>query len=658
MAKASDPINIGPMRLKNRLVAAPLLTVAGWVADGPPTQGVYDLYQERAEGGVGLVQVEAIGILDSGSAAATRTMVRKHHLEGLARIAEVIHKGGAKATVQLYHGGRQHPNVEALLSGKGDWRPVAPSDKTPPYHGWPPRGLNAEEVEELLDEYASAALKAKQAGFDGALFHGAHGFLPMQFLSPYTNVGRDDEYGRDRVLFAEEMVKRSRAKVGPDFALILRISGHEGMGDRGLTPTLIAREIAPRLVAAGLDAIDVSGGNFEKFYWVGPPLYFPRGVMIPWAEEIQKAVDVPVIGIGRITHPRLVEKILAEERVSLVALGRALLADPDFPRKMLEGRWDEIRQCIACGACPWMGAPEGAALGCAINPFLGLPAKRAQAAAHVDRPKKVVVIGGGVGGLEAADVAASRGHDVTLIEKSDRLGGLVNLSDSIPRVYTRELGQTVSYVQRRLKKAGVKIETGKEATVEGVRALSPDVVIVATGSAPVVPDIPGADGAQVLTQEEYLEKQPDLGERVVVVGAPGAELALGLARMGKQVVLLDERADPDANAVITGTPYLHDQWRSQLLMELMHDEPNLRIRAGAKVKTITPEGVVFNYRDLSWEETAPADNVILALGRSPRRELAEALKAGGLPVREVGDCVEPRTIWNAVHEGANAALEI
>ena len=255
-------------------------------------------------------------------------------------------------------------------------------------------------------------------------------------------------------------------------------------------------------------------------------------------------------------------------------------------------------------------------------------------------------------------MAASRGHDVTLIEKSERLGGLVNLSDSIPRVYTRELGQTVSYMQRRLQAAGVRIETGKAATVEGVKALSPDAVIVATGSAPVVSDIPGAGGKQVLTQEDYLEKQPELGDKVVVVGALGAELALGLARMGKQVILLDERADPDANAVITGTPYLHDQWRSQLLMELMHDEPNLRIRAGAKVKAITAKGVVFNYRDLSWEETAPADNVILALGRSPRRELAEALKAAGLSVSEVGDCVEPRTIWNAVHEGANAALEI
>ncbi len=392
-----------------------------------------------------------------------RAIVTDEQVSALSKIADAIHQGGARATIQLFAGGRQVPFIDRLISGQGDWRPVAPSDKTPAYHGWQPRALTIDEVEEYLDQYASAALKAKQAGFDGANFHSAHGFLPQNFLSPYTNVGRDDKYGRDRVLFAEEMIKRTRAKVGPDFALILRISGHEGMGDRGLTPTLIAEEIAPRLVAAGLDAIDVSAGNFEKFYWVGPPLYLPRGVMIPWAEEIQKAVDVPVIGIGRITHPRLVEKILAEERVSLVAFGRALMADPDFPRKMLEGRWDEIRQCIACGACPWMGAPEGAALGCAVNPFLGLPAKRAQATARAEKPKRVVVIGGGVGGLEAADVAASRGHDVTLIEKSDRLGGLVNLSDSIPRVYTRELGQTVSYMQRRLEKAGVKIETGQRS---------------------------------------------------------------------------------------------------------------------------------------------------------------------------------------------------
>jgi 2,4-dienoyl-CoA reductase-like NADH-dependent reductase (Old Yellow Enzyme family)/thioredoxin reductase len=657
VAKVTDPISIGSMQLKNRIVAAPLLTVGGWEEGATPSQAVIDLYRERAEGGAGLVQVEAMNIFYSGP-SERRAIVSDEQVKGLARIADAIHQGGARATVQLYQGGRQHPFIDALVSGQGDWRPVAPSDKTPAFHAWTPRGLSAEEVEEYLNQYASAALKGKQAGFDGALFHAAHGFLPMQFLSPYTNVGRDDKYGRDRCLFAEEMIRRSRAKVGPDFALIFRISGYEGMGDRGLTPTLIAKEIAPRLVAAGIDAIDVSGGNFEKFYWVGPPLYFPRGLMIGWAEEIQKAVKVPVIGIGRINDPRLVEKILREERVALVALGRALMADPEFPKKMIEGRWDEIRMCIACGACPWMGAPEGAALGCAVNPFLGRPDVKAKAQAAVAKPKKVVVVGGGVGGMEAADIAASRGHDVTLLEKTNKLGGLVNLSAAIPRVYTRELGLIARQLTERMKASGVKVELGCEATVESVQDLKPDVVVVATGSVPRIPDIPGADKPNVITQEGYIEKEPELGEKVVVLGALGAEVALGLARQGKKVTLIDEQGDPDANAVIAATPYLHDQWRSQLLMEMLHEEPNLRIRTGVKVKTITEEGVLFNYRDQSWEELAQADSVVLAMGRQPRRELPEALKAAGIKVREVGDCVEPRTIWNAIHEGASAALDI
>jgi NADPH-dependent 2,4-dienoyl-CoA reductase/sulfur reductase-like enzyme len=305
-----------------------------------------------------------------------------------------------------------------------------------------------------------------------------------------------------------------------------------------------------------------------------------------------------------------------------------------------------------------MGAPEGAALGCAVNPFLGLPAKKAQAAARVEKPRKVVVVGGGVGGMEAADIAASRGHDVTLFEKSDRLGGLVNVSAAIPRVYTRELGQIARQLAERMQKAGVKVQLGKEATADDVLALKPDVVVIATGSVPVTSDLPGAGKPHVFTQEEYIEETPPLGNNVVVLGVLGAELGLGLAREGKRVVLLDEHPEPDMTVLINNTPYLHDQWRSQLLMEMIHEEPNLHIRTGAKAKAITDEGVLFNYKDLSWEELAPADNVILALGRRPVRELADALKAAGVEVREVGDCVEPRTIWNAIHEGAFTALDI
>lgn len=639
-----------------------MVTSGYWNPDGTPTQSVIDLYAERAAGGLGLVQVEATGILPPsatalGGRSTGKGIVTPEQVEGHRRLAEVIHAGGAKATLQLFHGGRQSVTEDAILNPTRENAPVAPSDSTPAWRGVRPRGLNIEEIDQILDAYATAAVRAQDAGYDGVLFHGAHGFLPMQFLSPYTNVGRDDKYGQDRTTFAVEMIQRTREAVGPEMALMFRISGNEGLGDRGLTPTLIAREIAPRLEDAGIDAIDVSGGQFEKFYWVGQPIYFPRAVMMPWAEEIQQSVSIPVVGVGRVNDPRLVDSILERDRVALVALGRALMADPEFPNKMLDGRYDEIVKCIACGACPWETPPPGGALGCAVNPYLGRPQVRAQASAPAPVSKRVVVIGGGVAGMAAAETAALRGHDVTLIERDEALGGTVNVvASGIPRVYTRELAQAVPNLVSRVSKAGVDVQLSTEATPQTVGAMEPDAVILATGSEPELPDIPGIDRELVVTEEDYIEQRLKLGHRVAVLGGPmGAEVALALARDDKQVVLLSEGDEESIGA----TPYIAGRrWRLQRLIEMLHDEPNLRIRTGVRVKAIIDNAVVFNIRDNQWEETLEVDNVVLAWGRKPHNELSAALSDVVDEVHVVGDCKEPRSMYQAIHEGTHVAMTI
>ena len=648
MAKASDPLDIGPLRIGNRLIAAPLLTQgAQWGAQGP-SQAILDLYRERAEGGVGLLHVEAVGIVPRPG----KSLGNPANIEGFAKLARTIHEGGAKASVQLIHSGRQF-FTDAWGAPPQGVQTVSVSDETPAWAGVQPRGLSLEEIDQIFDSFAKAAVNAKEAGFDGVMFHGTHGFLIQQFMSPYTNVGRDDRYGHDRAAFAVDLIKRTRAAVGPDFALIMRVSGNEGI-DGGLTADLIAREIAPKLEEAGIDAIEVTAAAFEKFYFVGPPLYFPRGSYIPWAETIQKSVKIPVIGVGRLNHPHLIEKILADERVAAVSLGRALLADPDFPRKMLEGRWDDIRTCTACGECGGALAPPGAAMGCAINPYLGRPDVKAKAATAAPSRKKVMVIGGGMGGMTAAEVAARRGHSVTLYEKGDRLGGLLNTASSVPHVYTRELRNFIWDGTRRLAEAGVRVEMSREVTPDLVREMEPDVVFLATGSRPTVPAIEGVDKPHVITQEDYISNGAEVGERVAVIGAEeGAEVALGLARAGKFVTLLVEGDE----STIARAPWHAGTWRWQRLLEMMHEEDRLRIRTNVVIRRIVDGGVVVRFRRGTWEETLKVDTIVLAAGRSARKDLAAEL-AEIAEVHEVGDCVEPRSVFYAVHEATEAALKI
>lgn len=648
MAKASDPLDIGPLRIQNRLVAAPMLTQASqWSAQGP-SQALLDLYRERAEGGVGLLHVEAVGIAPRlGKSLGTDT-----NIEAFARLARTIHEGGARATVQLIHSGRQF-FTDAWGSPTPGAQTVSVSDETPAWAGVQPRGLSLEEIDQIFDSFARAAANAKEAGFDGVMFHGTHGFLIQQFMSPYTNVGRNDRYGQDRAAFAVDLIERTRAVVGPDFALMMRVCGNEGV-DGGLTAELVAEEIAPKLEAAGIDAIEVTAASFEKFYFVGPPIYFPRGAYIPWAETIQKSVRIPVIGVGRLNHPHLIEKILADERVAAVSLGRTLLADPEFPRKMLEGRWDDIRHCTACGECGGGLVPPGAAMGCAINPFLGRPGMKAKLDTPAPEAKKVMVIGGGIGGMTAAEVAARRGHSVTLYEKGDRLGGLLNAASSVPHVYTRELRNFIWDGARRLGEAGVRVELSREVTPDLVREMEPDVLLLATGSRPAIAAIEGANKPHVITQEDYINNGAKVGERVAVIGAEeGAEVALGLARAGKFVTLLVEGDE----STVAKAPWHAGTWRWQRLLEMMHEEDRLRIRTNVQVRKIVDDGIVVRFRHGTWEEKLKVDTVVMACGRSPRNELAAEF-AEVAEVHEVGDCVEPRSVFYAVHEATDAALKI
>lgn len=640
MPKISDPIKIGKMEVKNRVVAAP--TYCGYAdEEGYVTQRLIDLYEERAKGGAGLVTVEVARIRPEDR--MFHRMLGAHsdrHIPGLSELAYVIHLAGAKASLQIQHSGRQsNPQVTGV-------QPVAPSARAP-FGGVTPRVLTTEECEELLEQFALAAGRVKAAGFDAVMYHGTHGFLIQQFMSSYTN-DRQDKYG-DRLAFVTELIKKTRAVVGEDFPLIMRMSGDEFLGDKGITLEMCTREIVPALLKVGIDCIDVSAGVLETAENVCQPLYFPRGFLVHLAEGIREVSNVPVVAVGRINDPKLAERIIEDQRADMVALSRGLLADPAFPKKMLQGRYKEVRKCIACNACmdrTFLQYP----VRCAVNPDFGR--EKDYQIRPALKSKQVLVIGGGVGGMEAARVAALRCHAVTLYERDSKLGGLVNLASSLPRLYTRELNNIVEWLADQIKGLPIKVELGREVTVRLVEELKPEAVILATGSLLEVPDIPRRDKGLVTTLDDYLRGEIEVGQKVAVIGgAHGAEVSISLAREGKEVTLL-ESGGPET---IGAAPYL-DMVRKIVLFRYLQEE-KVRVVTEVRIKEITEKGVNFTDKE-GKEENLEVATVILAPGRRPNNELAKELKGKIQELFEIGDSVQPRRILSAVHEGAFVAREL
>jgi 2,4-dienoyl-CoA reductase-like NADH-dependent reductase (Old Yellow Enzyme family)/thioredoxin reductase len=573
-----------------------------------------------------------------GGESATRepAIFDDTYLEGLSKLASIIHKYGVKAAIQLHHAGRQRPEQMG--------QPVAPSAIACKFVKAQPRALTTEEADELVEKYAEGALRAKKAGFDAVEFHGAHGYLICQFLSGYTNK-RTDKYGgslKNRMRFALDIVKKTRQKVGPDFPVLFRISAKEFVpGGLDIDQTKV---IARALQDAGVDCVDVSAGIYETGQWSCQPGWLPRGCLVPFAEEIKKNVGVPVVVAGRIVDPRLAETVLAEGRADFIALGRPFLADPQILIKAKEGRYDDIRMCIACCNC-MDSLMRGKSIVCSINTELGrettklLPAKT---------PKKVVVIGGGPGGMEAARVAALKGHKVTLYEKDKVLGGQL-IPAAVPPGKD-ELQTTIRYLTSQLYKEGVDVQLGHAPTAREIIDLHPDVVIVATGSVTERPVIAGADLPHVLLARDVLAGYKPTGRRVVVVGGGrvGCETAELLAQKGKDVTLVR----------MSGKKRLAHELgpasRGSFLQGLAAS--GVKIREWAIIGSIDKEGVIVN--DSGVSAHIDADTVILSPAPTADNGIVSSLE-GKLPeMLVIGDCFQPRTIMDAIHEGYDAAAGI
>lgn len=650
--KLFAPIKIGPLELKNRIVMPAMGTGYGNEM-GYATDRLRAYIQERARGGAALIIVECTCVDSQGGRRFWRHLCvdSDRYIPALYELAETIHQYGAKAALQLHHAGRlADPAVN------GGIQPVSASP-VPGHSGISRREIMARElgvmeIKELVEKFAAGVRRAKQAGFDAVEFHGAHGFLIAQFLSPYSN-HRTDEYGGDlqgRMRFALEIIRRSKEEGGQDFPLIFRISADEYLPG-GLT-LAESREICRELVKAGVDALHVSAGDGDESPWIKSgimPEASPPGCLIPFAGEIKKAVQVPVIAVGRINDPRLAEKILQEGKADLVAMARALLADPHLPRKALKGRHEEIRKCIACTRCPTF-VLRGGGVRCTVNAALGR--ENEERLVPLTKRKKVLIAGGGPAGLEAARCAALRGHSVLLFEKEKLLGGQVRLASRAP--YKGEMMNIVHYLAHQLTKLGVEVVLGEEVSIPVIQNVSPEVLILATGALPSVSAMKGARPGKQASTWEVLAGGKFAGSSMLVLGGQAASLQAAevLANQGKQVVLLSEEEEIGGNM----------ESRSLFLLLERLESKKVRIIKNARLpEWRDPETLSFLNREGA-QEMLDVEMLVLPVRPLPNQRLAQELRSIGYERKAdlflIGDGLAPRSLFSAIHDGYTVGKEI
>jgi 2,4-dienoyl-CoA reductase-like NADH-dependent reductase (Old Yellow Enzyme family)/thioredoxin reductase len=641
------PVKIGSLEIKNRIVFPPMVTgQAG--QDGRVTDAHIAWYGARAMGGAGLIIVEFTAVMQGGSVAPVGLGIWDDYLiPGFHALTKKVHACGARIFLQLSHAGRQTEK-----SSTGGRLPVAPSAISCPL-GEPmtkeiPKELDLEEIEEIIEQFGQAARRAKESGFDGVEVHGAHGYLISAFMSTYTNK-RHDAYGGNlegRMQFPLRIVRRIRKEVGRDFPVSFRYSGNEYVPDGRTIEE--SRRIAPMLVAAGVDCLHISAGVYESFWSQIPPHGTREGVNADDAAAIKGAVNIPVITVGRIKSPEVAEEILEQRKADMVAMGRQLICDPEWPIKVASGKLEDIRPCIGCTqSCINRGIVQGKPVSCIYNTAAGMEMN-----ADINRtlsPKNVLVVGGGPAGLEAARVAALRGHHVMLFEKSKELGGRFNLACIPP--FKQEFATAIKWLSYQINKLGVHVELNKEVTPELVDQIRPDAVILATGAVTLMPSIPGIDRAKVVLGEDILAGRATLGNRVVILGGGGigTEVADFIAQRKKDVTIIEML--PEIGAA-TGIPVLV----AQILIPRLKGY-GVKMMTNASVKEITDEDVIVKIKGGD-EILKGIDQVIVATGARSVNELAAGLEGRVPEIYIIGDAKEPRTVFEATQEGVEAARKI
>ncbi len=600
---------------------------------GSITESTVEHYRRRAAGGPAMVIMEACAVSPEGVVSENQARIYDDRLiDGFSKIAAVMKSEGSVPAIQIHHGGRQ-TSIKVIKC-----KPLAPSPIPCPTIRGDVEPLTIDGIHELVQKFADAAERAKQAGFELIEIHGAHGYLVNQFLSKVSNI-REDEYGGDtvgRTRFAIEIVEEIRRRVGPQFPLSFKISAQEFLPD-GLTVTE-SIEILKLLITAGIDVVQVSAGNDVTAEWICQPMFMKKACLADSAALIKKALNIPVMAVGRINDPIVANEVLSKEQADLVCIGRGLLADPEMPQKAREGRLDEIRTCIACNTCMEAIFRKGR-IECLVNPMLGR--EKEMAFIPTSKPRKIMVVGGGPGGLNLAWVAAKRGHEVHVFEKRNSLGGQL-LSGSIP-MHKKELNSLIKFQKKQIEKFGVRCHLNHAVKINDIQALDPDVVVLATGSLPAIPPVEGNDRKITLTYADVLNGIPPTFKEAVVIGggATGLEIALYLAEYGCRVSVVEmlARVGGDLEAIT-----------KKMLLRILN-EHYVKIMTETKLIKVESTGAAVICND-GTELLVETERVIFATGTRPYNHLYEKVKSLGYETHQIGDCLKTRNAKAAIYESA------
>lgn len=642
------PKKIGSLMIKNRILSTGHMT--SYVENGIPTDRLIAYHKERAKGGAGLIIMEANAIHPTAFFTADTICAFKDEvIPYYKKLAEAVHPYGTKMFVQLFHPGR-----EVFPSGTSV--AVAPSSVPADRFRIIPKELELEEIKDIIKGYADTALRVKTGGLDGVEIVASHGYLPSQFWSPRLNL-RKDEYGgqslENRLRFLKDIVEEVRGKVGSDFVVGLRLSVDD-LEDEGAEYgeiQEILRYIDKQI--GGLDYFNLTGGSsatYASSAFIVPPAPVPPAHFASHAAKIREQVSVPIFVAGRINDPVIAENVLANGQADMVGMTRAMICDPHMPNKALREEFDRIRVCIGCDQACIGHMQLDIPISCLQNPVTGRELQYADMP-KAQKVKSIAIIGGGPAGMKAAAIAAERGHRVTLLEKSDELGGQVKLARKVPG--REEFGELVSNLKRDLDYYRVDVRLNVEATKEMILNMAPDEVIIATGGNPYIPHAKGMDLPHVVTAWDILSRRKEPGKKVVVADwkgdMTGVGVALYLKELGCDVELVTSCYQVGHS--------IQEKVRSFVLTQLFLNE--VEMTSQYKISEVTEDSVAFsNIYTGQKIKRENVDTVVLAYGLLQENSLFHQLKEHVSTIHRIGDSLIPRTVEEAILEGFELAVNL
>ena len=638
----ASPITINNLTFKNRILGAPM--------SNPELDSVCNMRKEeiafhenRARGGLAGVAI-GLGIVDAIGRSHTKEvkLYDVMSLPSLKEAANAMHRHNCNAVMELAHGGKF---ANARGHGSAEGVNIGPNDEING-EGHPVRSMTEEDIYRVADCFGQAAKLVKEAGFDMVLIHGGHGWLLGQFSSPAMN-HRTDRWGgslENRMRFSLLVIEKVREAVGPDFPIEFRMSGAEfTKGGYGIEEGI---EMA-KAIDGKVDIIHVSAGVHEDpevFVRTHPSMFIEHGCNVYLAAEIKKHVKTPVATLGGLNDPDMMEEIIATGKADIIEIARQSICDPYFPEKAFSGNKDDITRCCRCFTC-FYNYLTNRTFCCAFNPIVGREMESFYGA-PATTPKKVVVVGGGPGGMYAAITAAQRGHTVTLYEKNSRLGGQLLSEQYIP--FKQDMYRFVQVLEGRLREAGVDVRLNTALTAEQAEALQADVILAAVGAKPIVPPIPGIDSTKVVTLDALHQKDPAIGQKVVILGGGlvGSECAIYLDGLGKDVTIVEMKDDWAADSY-----FMHKN-----AMKIYMRNSGIRIHVNTTAKAVTDAGLLCD--SPNGERLLEADTILLAAGMKADRVCAESFYNAAPRVFEIGDCIRAGRVVDAVTDGYYRALDI